>query len=294
MDRKCWGLYDKIDEWVKRSLGKKLKILVDEWPGNPFYNLAFEEAFYKVFKEPALRIWRNNRVIVIGRHQCALLEVNAREAEKLGVKLVRRFTGGGAVYHDIGNINYSVIIPKGTLGIKDVEDAFRIVGEIVVNTLKNIGINDAKYRPLNDIEISGLKVSGMAATWSRDKLFVHGALLVSSNLSILQKVLKISKEKTSDKRFISSRKRTVTTLKEVLKKEIKFDEMINAFAEVFSKALGFNSHFIYNDDKKIERLANEAYETKYSKTSWNLKYLSFVKEVFPEEEVRALVNIAKP
>jgi len=294
MDWKCWHIHDKIDEWVIVKLGEVLKVLTTERPENPFYNLAFEEAFYKALKEPVLRIWRNDKVIVIGRHQCALLEVNAKEAEKFGVKLVRRFTGGGAVYHDIGNVNYSIVMPKGILGIKNIEEAFKFVGNIVIEVLKNMGISNVNYRPLNDIEISGLKVSGMAAAWTENKLFVHGAILVGSNLSILQKVLKISKEKVSDKKFVSSRTRTVITLGEVLKRKIVFDEIIENFSEAFSKALGFRDYSIDNSYEEVSELANDLYKNKYSRTSWNLKYLNFVKESFPEDEIKALLNIAKP
>ena len=276
------------------NLGETLRVLIVEWPENPFYNLAFEEAFYKALKGPALRIWRNDKVVVIGRHQCALLEVNAKEAERLGVKLVRRFTGGGAVYHDIGNVNYSLVVPKGALGIKNIEEAFKFVGNAVIEALKNMGINDVNYRPLNDIEISGLKVSGMAAAWTKDKLFVHGAILIGSDLSILKRVLKISKEKVSDKKFVSSRMRTVITLEEALGRKIEFDEIVERFSETFSKALGLRNYDIDNNYNEISELTDNLYENKYSRTSWNLKYLDFVKESFPEDEIKALLNIAKP
>ncbi len=276
------------------NLGETLRVLIAEWPQNPFYNLAFEEAFYKALKGPVLRIWRNDKVVVIGRHQCALLEVNAKEAERLGVKLVRRFTGGGAVYHDIGNVNYSIVMPKGVLGIKNIEDAFKFVGNVVIEALKNMGINDVNYRPLNDVEVSGLKVSGMAAAWTEDKLFVHGAILVGSDLSILKRVLKISKEKVSDKKFVSSRMRTVITLEEALGRKVKFDEIVERFSETFSKALGLRDYDIDNNYNEISGLANSLYESRYSRTSWNLKYLEFVKESFPEDEIKALLNIAKP
>ncbi len=271
----------------------RLRVYLEEWPKDPFFNLAFEEAFYLLSEEPTLRLWRNDKVIVIGRHQCALLEVNPLEAKILGVKLVRRFTGGGAVYHDLGNLNYALTIPRGFKGIKNIEEAFKFVGEIVVNSLKKLGVN-ANYKPLNDIEISGRKVSGMAATISSNKVFVHGALLIKSDLSALWKVLKISEEKLSDKKFISSRRKIVITLEEALDKEVDIKNIIELLSYEFARSLGFQGFEIVKAEEELLKFARKLYDEKYSTLNWNLKYLDFVKDHISDIELESLISISRP
>jgi lipoate-protein ligase A len=271
-----------------------IKVLLDEWPDNPFFNLAFEEALYRRTQEPVIRIWRNDKVVVIGRHQCALLEVNAIEARSLGVKLVRRFTGGGAVYHDIGNVNYAIVIPRSIIKLNNVEEAFKIVGEAVVKALRSLGVTEVKYRPLNDIEVKGRKISGMAATLSRDKVFVHGALLVKSDLSVLWKVLRVSKEKLSDKKFVSSRTRVVTTLSEELGHDVSLDVLYEEISRELSDAVGAKDFEYAKASNDLLDEAKKLYRERYSQISWNLKYLNFVKNFAPKDEVEALLEIAKP
>ncbi len=277
-----------VDVMAGESL---LRVMVAEWPSNQFFNLAFEEAFYLEASTPTLRFWRNDRVVVIGRFQCAALEVNAVEARRLGVKLVRRFTGGGAVYHDMGNINYAVVLPREAA--RSVEDGFRLVGEAVVEALESLGVRGAYYRPLNDVEIGGRKVSGMAATLSASKVFVHGAMLVSSDIPTLWRVLKVTKEKLSDKKFVGSRVKRVVTLEEALGRSVSVEELYKALADTLSRKLGLEPLWDKPGRKEVRR-AIELYRSKYSRLSWNLRFLGEVEELLPREEVEALKEIAKP
>jgi len=266
-----------------------LRVINAEWPKNPFFNLAFEEAFLLANEPPALRLWRNDRVIVIGRFQCAALEVNAVEAYRLNVKLVRRFTGGGEVYHDLGNVNYAIVLSEDVGGVVE---AFKLVGDLVSQALNSLGVK-ARYRPLNDIEVNGRKISGLAACRVRGKLFVHGAMLVSSDLSILWRVLKASKEKLLDKKFVGSKVKRVITLEEALGRRVGIEEVYKAITDSLADTL--KDHPIWDKPRKAElKLAYELYQSKYSKIEWNLRYLKLVREHIDREELEALLAIAKP
>ncbi|BEP17800.1 hypothetical protein PYJP_11520 [Pyrofollis japonicus] len=272
-----------------------LRVFVAEWPRNQFFNLGFEEAFYRVFSGEGgvLRFWRNDRVVVIGRHQCAALEVNPDALRDMGVKLVRRFTGGGAVYHDLGNINYALVVKQGVAGARTVVDLFHLVGEAVADALSSLGANNAYYRALNDVEIDGRKVSGLAGTSAPGKLFVHGALLVSSDLAILGRVLRISKEKLSDKRFVGSRVKRVITLEEAVGRKLEPREVYSAIADALAEKLGLEKEWGEASREEL-REALRLYREKYSRPAWNLKYLGFVKDSLSGDEAEALMWAAQP
>lgn len=267
-----------------------LRVIIAEWPSNQFLNLAFEEALFRVSTTPTVRFWRNDKVVVIGRLQSPVLEVNALEALRNNVKLVRRFTGGGAVYHDLGNINYAIVIPHTTISI---EEAFKIVGEIVVDALRTLGLEKAYYRPLNDIEVEGLKISGLAASRSNDKVFVHGAMLVSSDIEMLWRVLRISREKLLDKKLTQSKVKRVITVNEALGRIIKPEEIFEVIAEAIKRKLKLD--VFHNNVSKIEiKQAIKLYKEKYSRPEWNLAFTEELKNIISIEEYNALYTIGQP
>lgn len=273
-------------------MGDSLRVIIAEWPQNQFFNLAFEEAVYLEARHPTLRLWRNDRAVIIGRYQSPILEVNALEAKKLGVKLVRRFTGGGAVYHDLGNVNYALTLPSCESEL-NIEAMFRLIGEAVVEALKSLGINGAYYRPLNDIEVDGLKISGMAASRTSNRAFIHGAMLVSSDISTLWRILKISKEKLSDKKLTKSRVKRVTTVREVLGKDIPLNEVYEAVANAIAKKFTFKAAWGEVEYNEIKR-SLDLYRRKYSKLEWNLAYVNELKAFINKEEEDALKDISTP
>ncbi|AEC52363.1 putative protein lipoate-protein ligase A [Pyrococcus sp. NA2] len=268
-----------------------MRVIFAEWPENPFFNLAFEEAFMRINKGPALRLWRNDRAVIIGRHQCAALEVNSYALEEHGVKLVRRFTGGGAVYHDLGNINYSIVAGKEYA--TNVLDLFKLVGKTISSALESLGIEGVYYRPLNDIEVKGLKISGLAGLTLSDRVFVHGALLVGSDLSILGKVLKISREKLSDKKFTESRRKRVTTVEEELGRKVNLKEIYKAIVDSLSDTLKLTPEESEPNEEEIGEALN-LYKGKYSRLSWNLRYMNFIRDMLEEREVEILMKVATP
>lgn len=203
-----------------------------EWPDRPYHNLAYEESIGIAVADgavrPTLRFWRNDRTIVVGRHQCTDLEVNYDACVAREVRVVRRFSGGGAVYHDRGNLNYTIVVPQSGGDFRERHRGFEIAADAVTAGLRRLGV-DARFQPINDISVGDQKISGLAGTLTRNALIYHGCLLVSSDLSILAEVLNVAKEKLESKAVRSVRKR-VTTLEELAGEPVSMDAVKDAIA----------------------------------------------------------------
>lgn len=248
---------------------QRLRVLLFETPHDPYYNLAFEEAIlYTYFRlgreENVLRIWRNANAVVIGYFQEAGEEVNIEYAEEIGASIVRRFTGGGAVYHDLGNINYAVITRRNIKHVKEIYDHL-IQG--ILKALETLGLKPY-LENINDVVVNNRKVSGTAATRRGDVVFLHGSLLVSTDLEKLSKVLRVSRKKLMDKR-VSSVKYRVALLEDIIGRRIGFSEIVRGIVEGYSSI--FNSKPYYDLPSKLElAVADILYRRKYLDKEWNL------------------------
>ena len=177
---------------------------------NPYYNLAVEEYLFLHSKEKVFMLWQNDKTVVIGKNQNAFTEVDNKVAESYGVKIARRITGGGAVYHDLGNVNYSYIDPTSKSNGID----FESYATPIINALNSMGIK-VKLSGRNDIEtFDGLKISGSAQHRVENRVLHHGTLLVESDLNFMSKVLTPSAQKLKSKAVKSVKKRVVN-LKEL-------------------------------------------------------------------------------
>ena len=170
---------------------------------DPFYNLAFEEYVLTHRQEgDYLLLWQNNNAIVIGQNQNTEAEINRAFVEAHKIHVVRRSTGGGAVYHDLGNLNYSFIT--------DEENAEQITikhfTEPVVRALKGLEL-DAESSGRNDILVDGRKVSGTAQRLKEGRILHHGTLLFDSNLEMVAGALNVDPEKFRSKGTKSVRSR---------------------------------------------------------------------------------------
>jgi len=267
----------------------KLRVLVIEKPENAYLNLAIEEAIARAkgrkLVPDTLRIWRNKNAVVMGLFQITEDEVNIEECNKLSVQVVRRFTGGGAVYHDLGNVNYAIALHReDRRPPTSILESYRYFGQAVVYALKRLGVEDAGLGKVNDIVIGKRKVGGTAQTRMFNTIFYHGTLLVDTDIEKMARLLKIPKAKLSDK-GVSSLKERVVNVKEVLESIPSFDEVIQALVEGFSKVLGVNNIEMCDDLTDIEwEIAYDLYENKYSKDEWNMgradkKYLFYTPKV---------------
>jgi len=199
-------------------------VLDVEYPDDPFMNLAVEETVARAVGEghapSTIRFWHNSNTIVLGCFQSAELEVNFEACKQTGTQVVRRFTGGGAVYHDAGNLNYALSLPRGhpLVPVDNLQEVFRRLSEGAVRGLQSLGVN-AEFQPINDIQVRGKKVSGAAGSIRWGTIFHHGCILVASDLAILGKVLNVPKAKLADRHVPSVQKR-VTTVRDELGKNV--------------------------------------------------------------------------
>jgi len=249
--------------------------LVDvEYRKDPFMNLAVEEAIPRMVgegKSPStVRFWHNSNTIVIGCFQSAKLEVNMEACKETGTEIVRRFTGGGAVYHDGGNLNYAISLRKGHPLVpgQDLQSVFQRLSEGAVEGLRKLGVR-AEFQPINDIQVEGKKVSGAAGSIRWNAVFHHGCILVNSDLSILGKVLNVPRAKLEDKHVASVQKR-VTTVRDELGRDISTREVRDAIVDGIESCYGVR---VETGDLGREELglAEELYQTKYSRLEWNLE-----------------------
>ena len=170
---------------------------------DPFFNLAFEEFVLSSRTEGNyLMLWQNENTIVVGQNQNTEAEINRSFVEANGIRVVRRATGGGAVYHDLGNLNYSFITD---LGAPDQLTMNRFTAP-VVNALRALGLN-AEASGRNDILVEGRKVSGTAQRAMRGRILHHGTLLFDSNPDMVQGALQVDPEKFRSKSAKSVRSR---------------------------------------------------------------------------------------
>ena len=185
---------------------------------HPAYNLGLEE--YLVDKgEDTLYLWQNDNTIVIGRNQNPYKECDVQKIGQDGVVLVRRKSGGGAVYHDLGNLNFTIIGPVEEDGV---EKNFAYVSK----TLGRLGI-EAVFNGRNDIHVQGKKVSGNAFVQRKDVFCHHGTMLVDVNMGALGKYLTASKLKLKSK-GVDSVKSRVLNLKDV-KEDLTIQQLEEAF-----------------------------------------------------------------
>src|SRR5438132_3400465 len=249
--------------------------LVDhEYRDKPSMNLAVEEAIPRMVGEgkapSTVRFWHNSNTIVIGFFQSAKLEVNMQACKETGTEIVRRFTGGGAVYHDSGNLNYAISLRKGHRLVPDgnLQSVFQRLSEGAVEGLRKLGVK-AEFQPVNDIQVDGKKVSGAAGSIRWNAVFHHGCILVTSDLSIVGKVLNVPRAKLEAKRVASVQKR-VTTVGNELGREVSTREVQEAIVDGIENCYGVKveSGVLMKDEVG---LAEELYQTKYSRLEWNLE-----------------------
>lgn len=170
---------------------------------DPAYNLAFEEYVLTHCRDgDILILWQNKNAVIIGRNQNAEAEINRSFVEQHGIRVVRRNTGGGAVYHDMGNLNYSFITDAGDLQDRS---AARFTAP-VVQALRGLGL-DAESSGRNDILVSGKKVSGTAQQLLKGRILHHGTLLFDSDPEMIAGALNPDPTKFQSKSVQSVRSR---------------------------------------------------------------------------------------
>jgi lipoate-protein ligase A len=187
---------------------------------DPHFNLALEEYAVKFLTpdEDYIILWQNEPSVIIGRNQNTIEEINSKYINENNINVVRRLSGGGAVYHDLGNLNFTFIVKNN----KDVVSNFKKFTEPVINALRKLGI-DAEFSGRNDITIDGKKFSGNAQYYFGDRLLHHGTILFNSDLSIIQDALNVKLEKIESKGIKSVRSR-VTNIYPYLPEKVSIEQ----------------------------------------------------------------------
>ena len=240
-----------------------------------FENMAIDEAIMLSMKEgkvgPTLRFYRwLPTAVSIGTFQGMNDEVDVDFCKSKNIDVIRRITGGGAVYHDYnGEITYSIILPKGhRLVPDDIIESYKILCNGVIKGVGHLGI-EASFKPINDVIAEGKKISGNAQTRRHTCVLQHGTVLLDLDVSMMFQALKVPLEKISDK-MIADVKERVTSIRDILNQDVTMDELCDALRNGFSDALHVKlvpSALTIEEIKLAGKLANE----KYSTTQWNFK-----------------------
>ena len=216
---------------------------------DPYFNLAMEEYLTKNINESILYLYQNSPSVIIGKNQNPHSEVGIDFIKKQNIKLVRRLSGGGSVYHDLGNLNYAFIL-------KDKKDEiynFKKFSQPIVDVLNKLNL-DVNFTGRNDLVINELKISGSAQYVSGNNLLHHGTLLYDVDFSNVSHILKPNSNKLKSKgvKSVSSR---VTNIKDLLPKEVTFDVL----TETIIKEISNGVEFKLEDSEllEIKKIANE-------------------------------------
>lgn len=235
---------------------------------NPYFNLAAEEYLLKNFDEDIFTLWRNENAIIVGKHQNTLAEINLEHVQANGVNVVRRLSGGGAVFHDLGNINFTFI--SNAKEGADIKIDFKFFTMPIIEVLKQLDIN-AEFSGRNDLLIDGQKFSGNAEHiyHQKKRTLHHGTLLFASEIADLSAALKVNPLKFHDKAVKSFRSR-VTNISSHLKTPMSVSEFYELVIDYMSKRYEDVRFYDYSK-KDIEAIQNLV-DTKYKTWDWNFGY----------------------
>jgi len=249
--------------------------LLDTGLNDAFYNMALDEAIAiarsRGLVPNTIRFFRwNPSAVSIGYFQSMEEEVDIKACDEMGIDYVRRRTGGGAVYHDRdGELTYSIIMNEDhRLISRDFQETYRTLCSALVIGLRRLGV-PAEFKPINDIVAQGKKMSGNAQTRGMNVVHQHGTILRKVNPALMFRVLNVPSEKIRDK-LIKSVKERVTSINDILGREVSFKELKDALIHGFEDSFGIEltpGDVTDFEENLAQRLKAEKYATK----EWNFK-----------------------
>lgn len=226
---------------------------------DPAYNIALEAYAFRELTvlDEIFILWINEPAIIIGKHQNTIEEINKAFTDEHGIHVVRRLSGGGAVYHDLNNLNYTIISNKSDEGAFD----FKTFSKPVIDTLANLGVK-AEFTGRNDLEIDGKKFCGNAQAYYKGRMMHHGCLLFDVDMSVLGQALKVSKDKIESKGVKSVRAR-VTNIVDELPEKITVQEFSDALLNQMKKEYPDMDEYVLTDEdlSAIQKLRDEQFAT---------------------------------
>jgi lipoate-protein ligase A len=236
-------------------------LCINDHHTDPCFNLAAEEYVLKNFSDNCFMLWRNGPSVIVGRHQNTLAEINVDYVKQNHIKVVRRLSGGGAVFHDLGNLNFTFIENAKNDRLID----FQKYTQPVITVLQSLEV-DARFEGRNDLVIDGKKFSGNAEHVFRNRVLHHGTLLFASELTDLSGALNANPAKFTDKAIKSVRSR-VTNISNHLKKPLDLEQFRNMVLQYmmgnYSDCVSYS--YTEADIAAISKLRDE----KYATWDWN-------------------------
>ncbi|MDY5016480.1 MAG: lipoate--protein ligase [Eubacteriales bacterium] len=222
---------------------------------DPWKNLAVEEYLLDTIDTPTLYLWQNAKTVVIGRHQNVWAECDLKELESFGGRLARRLSGGGAVYHDLGNINFTFLMPRALYDQQRQND-------VLLRAVQDVGIR-AEATGRNDLLADGRKFSGHAFCLRERTAYHHGTLLLDVDVERMTRVLTVDASKLASKAVASVRSRVVNLreLRPELTVEALTESVCRAFCREYGEAESFDTGVLPQED--IARLRE-----KYASWDW--------------------------
>jgi lipoate-protein ligase A len=230
---------------------------------DPYFCLAAEEYLLKNFSDDIFMLWQSENAVVVGKHQNAAAEINHRFVHENNIAVCRRISGGGTVFHDAGNVNFTFIKNVKSPG----EISFKQFTATVVEALAKLGI-EATTSGRNDLLIDGLKISGNAEHVYKNRVLHHGTLLFNSDLENLGQAIKVTPGKYEGK-AVQSNRSLVANISQFLKTPMTKEEFIIFLLNVqLEKPENKMYVFSENDNSVTEKLAAEKFRT----WDWNFGY----------------------
>jgi lipoate-protein ligase A len=231
---------------------------------DPYFNLAAEEYLLRNAAENTFMTWCNGPSVVVGKHQNTFREINHSFVEANKMPVIRRITGGGTVYHDPGNLNFSFIYTDRKENLVD----FREFTRPVILFLQSLGL-DASFEGKNNITVSSLKVSGNSAHIFKNKVLHHGTLLFNTDLEMLARAID-SHEHLYEDKAVKSIRAKVSNIKDLLKKDISIEDFTGLFhAFILNYFKDYYADYLHPEEiDAIRKLADD----KYKAYKWNYGY----------------------
>lgn len=222
-------------------------IYLESKSNDPAYNTALELFAFEELakKDNVFFLWINQPCIVVGKNQNTRQEIDQKYCDENGIKIVRRVSGGGAVYHDYNNLNYTIISNEDN----EADFDFKSMSQPVLDTLAEMGVN-AQFTGRNDLQIGDQKFCGNAQYIKGKRVMHHGCMMFDVDLSVLSKALTVSKDKIESKGKTSVRAR-VTNIKDHLEdKSLTVEDYLNKLREHMDKTYGMEEYILTEEDEK--------------------------------------------
>jgi len=231
---------------------------------DPYFNIAAEEYVLKNLQDDCFMLYQNENSIIVGKHQNALSEINLDFVKENNIKVVRRISGGGTVFHDMGNLNFSFFMSGEDGNLIN----FKKFTRPVIEFLKKNGVK-AEYGKRNELIVDGKKISGNAEHIWKKKTLHHGTLLYSSDLSSLEGALKVNPLKFTDK-AVKSVRSIVTNIADYMAEEMDVSHFSEKLMEFVMEE--FKVPEIYEFSEADIAGIEELMANKFNSWDWNFGY----------------------